>query len=209
MNNYVDQVYLAGTIASEPTFCYKEQGIAFYSMRLLSERNSGILDTLLLIIDEKRIESDSSYTGRHVNVSGEYRSYNKWITIDGKRKSKLILYVFVKEITEASEDLKHDINNIRLTGYVCKKTILRKTPVTNKDITDILLAVDTPDGSAYYIPCICWNCNAVYASRLKIGDKVKIWGRIQSREYEKKIGPEKIEIRIAYEVSVSKIIGYK
>jgi len=56
-----------------------------------------------------------------------------------------------------------------------------------------------------YIPCIAWGRNARFASNLKVGQNVKIWGRIQSREYQKRIDEDTSITKIAYEVSVSKI----
>ena len=41
--------------------------------------------------------------------------------------------------------------------------------------------------------------------RLSVGAHVQIWGRIQSREYVKKLNELETEKRVAYEVSVSKI----
>jgi single-stranded DNA-binding protein len=38
-----------------------------------------------------------------------------------------------------------------------------------------------------------------------VGERCAVWGRIQSREYMKKIDEENIERRVAFEVSVSKL----
>lgn len=72
-------------------------------------------------------------------------------------------------------------------------------------LPDLLLAVNRPYGKSDYIPCICWGRNARYASAFAVGGHVLIWGRIQSREYVKKLGENQAEKRIAYEVSVSKL----
>ena len=56
-----------------------------------------------------------------------------------------------------------------------------------------------------YIPCICWGRNARFAGKLSVGSHVAIWGRIQSREYQKKIGNDQVISKTAYEVSVSKM----
>ena len=56
-----------------------------------------------------------------------------------------------------------------------------------------------------YIPCICWGRNARFASTFEVGTHVQIWGRIQSRDYVKKLSETQVEQRTAYEVSVSKI----
>ena len=95
-------------------------------------------------------------------------------------------------------------NHIFLDGYVCKKPVYRKTPL-GREIADVLLAVNRPYGKSDYIPCICWGRNARYADQFEVGAHVQLWGRIQSREYQKKIDEEVYEKRVAYEVSVSKL----
>ena len=117
-----------------------------------------------------------------------------------------MLSVFVREISfieEEPDDSK--ANNILLDGYICKEPIYRKTPM-GREIADLLLAVNRPYGKSDYIPCICWERNARYISNFGIiGEHVQISGRIQSREYKKKISDTEIELRTAYEVSVSKL----
>ena len=69
----------------------------------------------------------------------------------------------------------------------------------------LLIAVNRPYGKSDYIPCICWGRNARFASSFTVGTRCEIWGRIQSREYIKKLSEEDAEKRVAYEVSVSKL----
>ena len=38
-----------------------------------------------------------------------------------------------------------------------------------------------------------------------VGDHIKLWGRIQSREYHKKLANGELEKKIAFEVSISKL----
>ena len=95
-------------------------------------------------------------------------------------------------------------NQIFLDGYICKIPIYRKTPL-GREIADILLAVNRPYGKSDYIPCIAWGRNARYAAGFEVGARVRIWGRVQSREYTKKLSDSECEKRIAYEVSVSKL----
>lgn len=68
-----------------------------------------------------------------------------------------------------------------------------------------LLAVNRPYGKSDYIPCICWGRNARFASAFEVGEHVQVMGRIQSREYMKKITETESQKRVAYEVSVSKL----
>ena len=72
-------------------------------------------------------------------------------------------------------------------------------------LSDLLVAVNRSYGKSDYIPCICWGRNARFASGFEVGSHVQIWGRIQSREYVKKVSETQVEQRVAYEVSVSKI----
>ena len=85
-----------------------------------------------------------------------------------------------------------------------KPQVYRKTG--GREIADLLMAVNRPYGKSDYIPCICWGRRLAFlASAFEVGGHVLIWGRIQSREYMKRIGENETEKRIAYEVSVSKL----
>jgi single-stranded DNA-binding protein len=143
----------------------------------------------------------ADYRGSLVVINGQFRSYNR----HEEHKNKLVLSVFAREVefvSEISETVK--TNQIFLDGYVCKEPIYRKTPL-GREIADLLLAVNRPYGKSDYIPCICWGRNARYASNFQVGERCLVWGRIQSREYMKKIGEDELEKRVAYEVSVSKL----
>ena len=102
------------------------------------------------------------------------------------------------------EDDSVKSNQIYLDGYICKPPVYRKTPL-GREIADLLIAVNRPYEKSDYIPCICWGRNARYASAFAVGGHVLIWGRIQSREYMKKLDEEHVEKRVAFEVSVSKL----
>ena len=195
-----NKVELTGTIISEPEFNHEVFGEGFYNMYLKVDRLSGTADIIPLIISERLINLNDKYTGTAVNVSGVYRSYNK----HEEKRNCLLLYVFVCEIEKANPGEHTDLNKIQLDGYVCKEPIYRKTPL-GREIADILLAVNRPYGKSDYIPCICWGRNARYASNFDVGEHVRIFGRIQSREYVKKLSETQTETRIAYEVSVSKL----
>ena len=132
-------------------------------------------------------------------MRGNYRSYNN----RGEQKNRVLLAAFAKEITFVDEepDAKKS-NRVHLDGYVCKKPVYRKTP-KGREITDLFIAVNRPFRHSDYIPCICWGNNAVIASEYKVGDRVNILGRIQSREYTKRISETESEKRVAYEVSIN------
>ena len=93
---------------------------------------------------------------------------------------------------------------IFLDGYICKEPVYRTTPL-GREIADVLLAVNRAYGKSDYIPCICWGRNARYAGNLSVGSRIQLWGRIQSREYQKRVGENNVVSKVAYEISVNKM----
>lgn len=168
---------------------------------ILVPRLSDSADLIPLMVSERLLDVTQDLRGQLIMVSGQFRSYNR----HEEHKNKLILSVFVRELTfiDTLEE-NEKTNYIFLDGYICKEPIYRKTPL-GREIADILLAVNRPYGKSDYIPCISWGRNARFAAGFQVGDRCRIWGRIQSREYMKKISEEETEKRIAYEVSVSKM----
>lgn len=165
------------------------------------KRLSNSEDKIPLMISERLIDVSQDYTGEFIMVSGQFRSYNR----HDEQKNRLVLSVFVREVSFIEEELDGaKTNNIFLDGYICKLPVYRKTPL-GREIADLLLAVNRPYGKSDYIPCICWGRNARFASTFEVGEHVQIMGRIQSREYIKKLTETETEKRIAYEVSVSKL----
>ena len=141
------------------------------------------------------------YRCMYICGNGQFRSYNR----HEEKKNKLILSVFAREV-DFLDEMEDGIrsNQVYLDGYICKEPIYRKTPL-GREIADVLLAVNRPYGKSDYIPCICWGRNARYASSFQVGERCVLWGRIQSREYMKRIDEENSEKRVAFEVSVSKL----
>lgn len=165
------------------------------------ERLSESHDIIPIMVSERLLDVSASYIGMLICVNGQFRSYNR----HEERKNRLVLSVFAREVEfleEVEESSK--TNQIYLDGYICKEPIYRKTPL-GREIADLLLAVNRPYGKSDYIPCICWGRNARYANGFKVGERCAIWGRIQSREYMKKLDEEHVERRVAFEVSVSKL----
>ena len=139
--------------------------------------------------------------GEYIRIGGQFRSYNR----HEEKKNRLVLSVFAREVEFLDEEVENaKTNQIFLDGYICKPPVYRKTPL-GREIADLLLAVNRPYGKSDYIPCICWGRNARYATTFEIGSHVSVIGRIQSREYVKKLSEDEAERRIAYEVSVCKI----
>jgi primosomal replication protein N len=133
-----------------------------------------------------------------ITVVGQFRSYNKVVG----DKSKLMLTIFVRDAREADPSVNPNI--IELTGYICKPPIFRTTPF-NREITDILIAVNRQYNKSDYIPCIAWGRNARYVNNLPVGEQINVVGRIQSRQYQKRVSDTEVVTKTAYEVSVSKI----
>ncbi len=196
-----NQVSIAGEVISDFTFSHDVFGEGFYVLEVVVSRLSNSYDMIPVMVSERLIDVKQDYKGKFVEVLGQFRSYNR----HEESKNKLVLSVFAREIKmvdELSENAKP--NHIFLDGFVCKPPIYRKTPL-GREIADVLLAVNRPYGKSDYIPCICWGRNARFAESFAVGGHVQIWGRIQSREYQKKVSEIDFEKRVAYEVSVSKL----
>lgn len=197
-----NKLTLSGEIVSNFEFSHKAYGERFYTTMLASERKSGQKDIIPIMVSERLVDVKADWTGRFAKVSGQFRSYNK----HEEEKNHLVLSVFVREFEEFEEMPFSDnySNNIFLDGYICKPPIYRETPL-GREVTDILLAVNRPYGKSDYIPMICWGRNARFAGGLEVGTRLQIEGRIQSREYQKRISDDETVTKIAYEVSVSKL----
>lgn len=196
-----NQVSIYGRVITGFKFSHEIFSEGFYIVEVMVKRLSNTFDRIPLMISERLIDVTQDYVGEYIMATGQFRSYNR----NEEQKNRLVLSVFVREISfieEEPDDSK--ANNILLDGYICKEPIYRKTPM-GREIADLLMAVNRPYGKSDYIPCICWGRNARYISEFGIGEHVRITGRIQSREYKKKISDTEIEMRTAYEVSVSKL----
>ena len=196
-----NQVSIVGEIISDFQYSHEVYGEGCYMVEGAVSRLSNFSDYIPLMISERLIDTSQSYIGQKVYVTGQFRSYNRHEEL----KNRLVLSVFVREIEfieEETEEMKS--NQILLDGYICKDPIYRKTPL-GREIADLLVAVNRSYGKSDYIPCICWGRNARFAARFEVGVHVQIWGRIQSREYVKRLNEDEVEKRTAYEVSVSKI----
>lgn len=196
-----NQVSIVGEIISDFQYSHEVYGEGFYMVEVAVSRLSNFSDYIPLMISERLIDTSQSYIGQKVYVTGQFRSYNR----HEEKHNRLVLSVFTRELKFVEEeDETVPVNQIFLDGFICKPPVYRKTPL-GREIADVLLAVNRPYGKSDYIPCICWGRNARYASAFEVGGHVLIWGRIQSREYMKRIGENETEKRVAYEVSVSKL----
>lgn len=200
MNNIVT---ISGRLGVDLEWSHDTKDKKFYAGTIHNTRESGVVDIIPILMNEQTAQlitlTSVNKDEIDVNITGEFRSHNK--IIDGR--SKLLLYIFVRTIHVVGE--VSDCNQINLTGFICKTPKYRTTP-NNRIICDLLLAVNRNYNKSDYIPCIAWGNTAKYLSDQPIGAEISIVGRIQSREYTKKIG-EVSETRVAYEVSISDIIA--
>lgn len=199
-----NSVKLAGKIASEKVFSHELYGESFFTFDLEVSRLSDSMDILPIMVSERLIVENDVNLGEYVIIEGQLRSYNRYVN----NSNRLILTVFAKEYyipdeEELEENLRKP-NEIYLDGYICKKPIYRTTPF-GREITDILIAVNRAYNKSDYIPCIAWGRNARFCEKMMVGDHIKLWGRIQSREYQKRLSDGETETRMAFEVSISKL----
>lgn len=203
--NYVSEknnkVYIMGEIITEAKFSHEVYGEGFYEFYVRVMRLSGQADILPVTASERIIAGGDLTVGSTISAVGQFRSYNK---IENGR-SRLMLTVFVRELVEPLPS--KNPNSIILSGYICKPPVYRTTPF-NREISDLLIAVNRAYNKSDYIPCIAWGRNARFVKNLTVGDMVALSGRIQSREYQKRISEEECVTMTAYEVSVSKLAVY-
>ncbi len=204
--NYVteknNKVYIMGEIVSDAVFSHEVYGEGFYEFFVRVMRLSGQADILPVTLSERLIQDGALRRGKTVCAVGQFRSYNKL----ENGKSRLMLTVFVRELV-TEEPSEKNPNTILLSGYICKPPVYRTTPF-NREIADVLVAVNRAYNKSDYIPCIAWGRNARFVKNLSVGDKIAVSGRIQSREYQKKLSETDIRTMTAYEVSVSKLAAY-
>lgn len=202
-----NHLVLVGKVTSDKTYSHEIYGEKFYIFDLEVPRLSKAIDVIPITVSERLLTNLSLEIGKKLAVEGQFRSYNSY----QNERNKLILTVFAKDIIEVvdSEEMQEDeekketvTNEVILSGYVCKKPIYRQTPF-DREIADLLLAVNRAYNKSDYIPCIAWGRNARFCQNLEVGTEVKIVGRVQSRKYEKKFEDGTSEVRVAYEVSIS------
>lgn len=196
-----NKVYLTGEIVSEATFSHEVYGEGFYELFVKVMRLSGQADILPVTISERLIQGNDLKPGSMICALGQFRSYNKL----ENGKSRLMLTVFVRELVEPEQG--RNPNSIVLSGYICKPPVYRTTPF-NREIADLLLAVNRAYNKSDYIPCIAWGRNARFVQSLKVGGRIALSGRIQSREYQKRFSETDVVTMTAYEVSVSKLAAF-
>lgn len=210
--NYLENNYLTlvGKVTGEKKFSHEIYGERFYVFNLEIPRLSGNSDIIPITVSERLIKEETLQEGKNLLVKGQFRSYNSY----ENEKNRLILTVFAKDIIEVEEPQENEeneivkkdtiTNEVVLVGYICKKPIYRQTPF-GREISDLLLAVNRAYNKSDYIPCIAWGRNARFCQDIEVGTQIKVVGRVQSRQYEKKHEDGTVETRVAYEVSVGSL----
>ena len=206
-----NQVSVVGKIDKEFHFSHEYYGEGFYKTNVLVDRLNETIDSIPVLVSDRLLDMDSCYAGKYIALEGEFRSYNSR-EIDEDSPKKRQLTVFAREIhllggRENGERVKKKEMNedsIFIDGYLCKPPVYRITPL-GREITELTIAVSRFYGKCDYIPCICWGRNARFAAGFATGDKICIHGRIQSRDYTRRSGPETSRKLTTYEVSVQRI----
>ena len=205
MENINNHIGIAGRVHSDFEFSHEVYGEGFYRFEVEIYRLSDASDILPVTISERIIDMSTVQVGNWVYIAGQIRSYNNYVEED--RRNKLVLTVFARDIEILEgEDPALDINpnDVFLNGFVCKTPVYRTTPF-GREIADILLAVNRSYNKSDYIPCIAWGRNARFAGKLSVGSNIRIWGRMQSRPYQKRFESGEVLDKTAYEVSISKV----
>ncbi len=192
-----NEAKLIGYVSSNLEYSHAVLGESFYKASIRSERLSENHDEIIVTISERLTQDFKLDIGTKVEIIGQFRSYNNY----SGEGSRLVLTLFAREIRLTDKECD---NEIYLNGYICKPAIYRTTPF-GREIADILLAVNRAYGKSDYIPCIAWGRNAKFAENLPVGSNLRVWGRMQSRKYQKKLDEENVVEKTAYEVSVSKL----
>ena len=183
---------LCGEIVSPPVFSHESHGVRLYQCAIAVPRLSGVLDTVVLLVPEALTER---MQGR-VCVRGQLRGYTRQDA--DKRRLKLMVLV-----RTADGETPQENNLIELTGELAREVYYCKTPL-GREIADLMLKVPRPYTGTDYIPCVVWGRCARFCSHLKKVARLKVAGRMQSREYIK-LTEEGEEKRTAYELSIGKL----
>lgn len=197
-----NSIHLRGHVCQPLQFGHELFGEQFFVTTLRVPRLSGAEDFLPITLSERLLIDEPIAAGSILCLDGQLRSYNKVVEGSGR----LLITAFAQRLLPEEDD--ENPNRVQLTGALCKAPSYRTTPF-GREIADLMLAVNRSYGKSDYIPCITWGRTARYAANLKIGDKVQLVGRFQSRNYQKQLPDGTILNKVAYEVSVSRLSAMK
>lgn len=195
-------IHLQGRVCESLQFGHELFGEQFYVTTLSVPRLSGAEDFLPITLSERLLLGGPITVGMELCLDGQLRSYNKVVEGAGR----LLITAFAQRVAPVTAE--QNPNLVQLTGALCKAPSYRTTPF-GREIADLMLAVNRSYGKSDYIPCIAWGRTARYAANLKVGDKVQLVGRFQSRNYQKQQPDGTVLSKVAYEVSVSRLSPFK
>jgi len=187
-----NQITLRGSLLALPHYSHENHGKKFYRFTLEVPRLSGTVDLLPVVAEERILNQLDLSGGEMITVYGQVRSHN--VRTEGVRH--LLIFVFAQSIV--CED-GEPINECIMEGPLCREPTYRRTPL-GREICDVMLAVPRGYKRADYLPCILWGRTAAEGSNCHTRDLIRIYGRLQSRNYTKltEEGPQE---RTAYEIS--------
>lgn len=193
-------ISIVGVVVSALELSHEIVGEKFYSFKISTNRLSGNADIIDATISERLLIGLELHEGQKVTVTGQVRTYNK--TEHGR--NSLMITLFALDCAVCDNNTK-DTDEVELIGFVCKTPIYRTTPL-GREISDIVIAVNRAYGKSDYIPVVVWGRNARFCKSLVVGDEIKIIGRLQSRIYQKKNADDSVTEKVAYEISVARVM---
>lgn len=186
-------------------FSHSINDVEYQKADLLVERDDGEID----VIDLKFKKFANRYKeGDIINLRGNIRSHSSKLN---NGKNKVDIYVFTYfDIPGVDENDKEIINDILLTGRICKIDELRNTKNGKQNI-HFILANNIVTGNDKqkinnYIPCVAWGNEAKFLADRKVGDTIYIHGQLHSRTYTKRLNDGEEEIRTAHEIVVMEVV---
>ena len=188
-------IRLYGNATGSLIFSHESMGELYYTFELETKRISGVSDIANIVVKEEFASESGLFSlreGDDIGIMGNLRSYNN----KSGEGAKLVITVYAKKIYSAGESE----NLTLLTGIVCREPILRTTPL-GRDICDMILAVSRRCGKSDYLPCVLWGSMAKMFSTARVGEEIRVSGRLQSRSYIKRTETDEVE-KTAFEVSV-------
>ncbi len=205
--DYLNEIELAGRVVKPPQFSHETHGNTFYTLDIRVPRRSDDSDILQVMVDAWRLGdiADSLEEGTPLYIEGSIRTLSYYSQEERRNKLRVLvlartLHVEQERMTE--EYVDEGINQVHLIGFICSEPVYRVTPF-GREITDLKLAISRLHDKTDYIPCIAWFKNARLAGDLPVGSHVEVFGRLQSRVYQKRIGNAPPVDMTAYEVSIS------
>ena len=192
MEYTVNTITVRGSLLELPVFSHENHGRQFYKFYLEVPRLSGAVDILPVIAPRQLLMDIDPCAGGMLTVTGQIRSRNQ--RTDNVRH--LMIFVFASSVT--AED-GEPVNDVLLEGPLCREPVYRRTPL-GREICDAMLAVPRAFHRADYLPCILWGSTAQQIAACHTRDRIRIYGRLQSRTYTKLTPDGPIE-KTAYEIS--------